>query len=198
MISNKEEKVLQTIISEYNFNPNFDKIRNQINYTKYLERKPINTFSLKLNLFKFAFTFILLLCILIIPIITYGSPKMKNENETKRVISVDRENKCYLVIKEKFSNEKKLVIGCNDNKDILFISNIKIIGLNENIIYKESTYRDDYISIDLLSIENFDIGDKISVYFEISGRNGKKLMEYSIIVECYKGSEGVREYRFLY
>lgn len=198
MISNKEEKVLQTIISKYNFNPNFDKIRNQINYNKYLERKPINTFSLKLNLFKFAFTFILLLCILIIPIITYGSPKMKNENETKRVISVDRENKCYLVIKEELSREKKLVIGCNNNKEILSISNIKIIGLNENVIYKESTYRNDYVLIDLLSIENFDIGDKISVYFEISGRNGKKLMEYSIIVECYKGSEGVRKYRFLY
>ena len=197
MISNKEEKVLQTIISKYNFNPNFDKIRNQINYNKYLERKPINTFSLKLNLFKFAF-FILLLCILIIPIITYGSPKMKNENETKRVISVDRENKCYLVIKEELSREKKLVIGCNNNKEILSISNIKIIGLNENVIYKESTYRNDYVLIDLLSIENFDIGDKISVYFEISGRNGKKLMEYSIIVECYKGSEGVRKYRFLY
>lgn len=198
MISNKEEKVLQTIISKYNFNPNFDKIRNQINYTKYLERKPINTFSLKLNLFKFAFTFILLLCILIIPIITYGSPKMKNENETKRVISVDRENKCYLVIKDHFSDGVILYICYNDSNDCLNITNIHIFDQYTKINETKMIFQNGNVTIDLSSIEDFDIGNKISVYFEISGRNGKKMMEYSIIVECYKGSEGVKKYRFLY
>ena len=32
MISNKEQKILDTIISKHNFNNNFDQIKNKIDY----------------------------------------------------------------------------------------------------------------------------------------------------------------------
>ena len=91
-----------------------------------------------------------------------------------------------------------LYIGYNDSNDYLNITNIHIFDQYTKISETKMIFQNGNVSIDLLSIDNFDIGDKISVYFEISGRNGKKLMEYSIIVECYKGSEGVKKYRFLY
>ena len=52
MISNKEQKLLDTIISKHNFNNNFDQIKNKIDYNQYLTSTPINTLKININSFK--------------------------------------------------------------------------------------------------------------------------------------------------
>lgn len=198
MISNKEQKLLDTIISKHNFNNNFDQIKNKIDYNQYLTSTPINTLKININSFKLIITCILLLFILVIPITTNGSPILKGNKETKRIISVDRDNECCIRIKQIFFKEKRLDIGNFKKNDGLIIMNIKIYDsfkfpLNVKPIKNNKIY-----SIDLSSIPNFNINDQISLYFEVHARSGKKLMSYQITVECYAGSEGVKEYRFLY
>lgn len=198
MISNKEQKLLDTIISKHNFNNNFDQIKNKIDYNQYLTSTPINTLKININSFKLIITCILLLFILVIPITTNGSPILKRNKEIKRIISVDRDNEVYVKIIKKFYHYNKIEIGSVINKGNLNILNVKICDkLHQHSIFELNSIEDIY-SIDLSSIPNFNINDQISLYFEVHARSGKKLMIYQITVECYAGSEGVKEYRFLY
>lgn len=197
MISNKEQKLLDTIISKHNFNNNFDQIKNKIDYNQYLTSTPINTLKININSFKLIITCILLLFILVIPITTNGSPILDRNKEIKRIISVDRDNECYVEIGKYIAGNMKLVIGCVNDSNTLVTKNIRVTDINCNIVDVEFILDSD-VSILKLSIPNFNINDQISIYFEVYGRSAKKLMSYQITVECYAGSEGVKEYRFLY
>lgn len=197
MISNKEKKILESIISKHEINHNFNLIKNMIDYDQYVHVEEEKKLPFKLIQLKYILTIIILLCIMIIPCISF-SPDQMVKTETLNELIIKREIKLKNKIYNERSNESLLIISFNEhNHNKYQIKNFKVIDINSQItIYRYET-RVSKINLNLNGFSSFP-NKKIKIVYEICNHKNQTVLEYECIIESYYNSEGIQTFRFLY
>ena len=197
MISNKEKKLLESLISKHEFNHNFNLIKNLIDYDQYVHVEEEKKLPFKLIQLKYILTIIILLCIMIIPCISFSPDQMVNTSVYNEII-IEREIKLTNKIYNERSNESLLVISFNEhNHNKYQIKNLKVIDINSQIIIYSHETRVSKITLNLNGFSTFP-NRKIKIVYEICNYKNQTVLEYECIVESYYNSEGIQTFRFLY
>ena len=197
MISNKEKKLLESLISKHEFNHNFNLIKNLIDYDQYVHVEEEKKLPFKLIQLKYILTIIILLCIMIIPCISFSPDQMVNTSDGNELI-IKREIKLKNVIYNERSNESLLFISFNEhNHNKYQIKNLKVIDINSQIIIYRHETRVSKINLNLNVFSTFP-NKKFKIVYEICNHKNQTVLEYECIVESYYNSEGIQTFRFLY
>lgn len=197
MISNKEKKILESIISKHEINHNFNLIKSMIDYDQYVHVEEEKKLPFKLIQLKYILTIIILLCIMIIPCISFSPNQMVNNSVNNEII-IEREIKLTNKIYNERSNESLLIISFNEhNHNKYQIKNLKVIDINSQItIYRYETR----VSKTTLNLKGFSTfpNKKIKIVYEICNLKNQTVLEYECIIESYLDTENSILFRFLY
>ena len=197
MISNKEKKLLESLISKHEFNHNFNLIKNLIDYDQYVHVEEEKKLPFKLIQLKYILTIIILLCIMIIPCISFSPDQMVNTSVNNEII-IEREIKLTNKIYNERSNESLLFISFNEhNHNKYQIKNLKVIDINSQIIIYSHETRVSKINLNLNGFSTIP-SSKIKVVYEICNHKNQTILEYEYIIESYLDVFGFLKFRFLY
>lgn len=197
MISNKEKKLLKSLISKHEFNHNFNLIKSLIDYDQYVHVEEEKKLPFKLIQLKYILTIIILLCIMIIPCISFSPDQMVNTSDSNELI-IKREIKISNEIYNERSNESLLFISFNEhNHNKYQIKNLKVIDINSQIIIYSHETRVSKINLNLNVFSTF-LNKKFKIVYEICNHKNQTVLEYECIVESYLDTEDSILFRFLY
>lgn len=197
MISNKEKKILESIISKHEINHNFNLIKNMIDYDQYVHVEEEKKLPFKLIQLKYILTIIILLCIMIIPCISFSPDQMVNTSVNNGII-IKGEIKISNEIYNERSNESLLIISFNEhNHNKYQIKNLKVININSQIIIYRQETRVSKITLNLNDFSSFP-NKKIKIVYEVCNHKNQTVLEYECIIESYLDTEDSILFRFLY